>query len=282
MKVSPKAILDSIGVIPSKALGQNFLQDQNIVEKIVRLANLNPNSSVVEVGPGLGILTKELAKNSKSVVAIEKDKRLYSYLDSMDFGANVKFVLGDALKLNIRDVVVSNLIDEVRYIDDDWSLVANLPYNVATPLVLEVLRKTTFIKKLVVMLQAEVADRFLAETQSKSYGAVTVKLNYLSSVTKLMKVSPKVFFPAPKVTSTVVEIVRKKVGNSDAKFNEWLFTIIDEAFKTRRKMLRNSLMDYVTQENFELAQIVPSLRAESLTCEDFIRLATVSQPKIKV
>ncbi len=278
---SPKDILAAENIVPSKSMGQNFLCDTNVVSKIVRLARVGTDTNVIEIGPGLGTLTRELANHAKKVVAIEKDKRLYSYLKSAGLGPTVMLFCGDAVDMDIGMLLDSRSESDSNFGSNDnassgnkgnWTLVANLPYNVATPLVFKVLEEIHDIDKLIVMVQSEVVDRFLASPSTKTYGAVTVKLSYLADMKRLMQVPPQLFYPAPKVMSSVVEIVRKDDKPHDANFEKMLFSVIEEAFKTRRKMLKNTLGSIVPTEVFKSAAIDSSLRAENLTYLDFVRL----------
>ncbi len=266
-KGNPKLLLDEFGIVPSKALGQNFLFDQNIARKIVRLSDVNFDSNVVEVGCGLGILTSQLSESAKLVVGIEKDRRLFKYLSERPFNDNVRIVNEDALKLDM-----SFLLTESDPTCENWTLISNLPYNVATPLIIGLITKVSKIRSYIVMVQSEVADRFTAKPSTKSYGSVTIKLNYLATVDKLMNVPPHVFYPAPKVNSTVVRIQRKENKELQPNNIQELFNLIDEAFVNRRKMLKNNLFNSVSSGQFKIARIDPTLRAENLTVSDFIRL----------
>jgi len=262
-------LLAERGIHPSKALGQNFVVDQNTVDRIVRLSGVTPGSTVVEVGAGLGSLTLALAAAGVHVVAIEVERRLVAVLDEVVTGRDVEIVTGDAVRLDWGQLLAGR--------DGPVSLVANLPYSVATPVVVRVLEEAPTIGRLFVMVQREVGERWVARPGDDAYGAVSVKLAYWSEATLMGRVPPTVFVPRPKVDSVLVSIVRRDRPAVDpsvvpyARFE----TVVRTGFGQRRKMLRRSLAGTVEAAAFEAAGVSPSARAEELGVEEWGELARV-------
>jgi 16S rRNA (adenine1518-N6/adenine1519-N6)-dimethyltransferase len=253
-----------VTVVPKKALGQHFLVDENILGVIGRLAELQPDDVVLEVGPGLGILTRYLAERVRLVHAIEIDHALAEPLSTMlAEHENVRMVFGDALRLDLGTL-------EPR----PRKLVANLPYNIATPLVLETLEHVRSIERWCVMVQREVADRFFAEPRTKAYGAVSVLVQLSARKTGFHAVSPTVFRPRPRVDSALVAFTRS-AGPRLADVRP----IVEAAFAHRRKMLANSvaLTGLAPRARVEegLAAIgrPAQSRAEELAPSEFVALA---------
>jgi 16S rRNA (adenine1518-N6/adenine1519-N6)-dimethyltransferase len=253
-----------VTVVPKKALGQHFLVDENILGVIGRLAELQPDDVVLEVGPGLGILTRYLAERVQLVHAVEIDRALAESLSAMVAEHdNVRLVFGDALRLDLGTL-------EPR----PRKLVANLPYNIATPLVLETLEHVRSIERWCVMVQREVADRFFAEPRTKAYGAVSVLVQLSARKTGFHAVSPTVFRPRPRVDSALVAFTRS-AGPRLADVRP----IVEAAFAHRRKMLANSvaLTGLAPRARVEegLAAIgrPAQSRAEELAPSEFVALA---------
>ena len=269
-----KNILERFGLATKHHLGQNFLIDNNVIEHILSLANLNLDDRVVEVGPGIGTLTLGLLKHAGHVLSIEADKTLEPVLcEHKTHYSNFDFIIGDALKVNIEDLSLSTGGNPPNI------LVANLPYNVAATIILKYFQQNAAQKACVVMVQKEVADRICAAPGNKIYGAYTVKLNLYGHVTGRFEVSSHCFMPAPHVDSSVIRIDR-----NDNKYDmggvpmQFCNHVIDTAFAQRRKTIRNSMascgFDKVKlDEAFKVSNIRPSVRAETLTCEDFVLLA---------
>jgi 16S rRNA (adenine1518-N6/adenine1519-N6)-dimethyltransferase len=259
-----RRLLDQHGLEPSRARGQNFVVDPNTVRRIARLAEVGAGDQVVEIGAGLGSLTLALAETGASVTAIEIDSRLVPALRSVVEPAGVTVVEGDALRLD-WDALLA---------DRTWVLVANLPYNVATPLVADLLDGVPAIRRMLVMVQREVGERLAAGPGDEAYGAVSVKVAYWATAKVVGRVPPRVFHPVPKVESALVRIDRRPepaVGpDVDPK---WLFELVRTGFGQRRKMLRRSLASLVPPEAFVAAGIRPEARAEELSVGDWGRLA---------
>jgi 16S rRNA (adenine1518-N6/adenine1519-N6)-dimethyltransferase len=260
------SLLERHGVLVSRALGQNFLTDPNVAERIVRLAGVGPADKVIEIGAGVGSLTLALARAGAQVVAIEVDRHLLPALAEVLAGTEVKVVAADAMSFDWQSVLGG---------DERWVLVANLPYNIATPLVLDLLGSAVQIEKMVVMVQREVADRLAASPGDAAYGAVSARLSYFARARRLMRVPPNVFMPRPRVESAVVEIVRRDepaVPLHVASYGE-LDALLARAFGVRRKMLRRSLAGVVSDGAFAAAAIDSARRPETLTLPEWGRLA---------
>ncbi len=254
-----------MGVTPKRQLGQHFLADENILGVIGRLAALDADDVVLEVGAGLGVLTAYLADRVRLVHAVELDRSLERRLRGRLGGrGNVELVLGDALTLPLHELD-----------PPPGKLVANLPYNVATPIVVESLDRLPAIGRWCVMVQREVADRFFAEPGTKSYGAVSVLLRLTAERTGFHPVARTVFRPPPNVDSALVAFRRRRRWGSEYPH---LKRVVQGAFAHRRKTLANSLRlagfhaDRVA-DALEEAGFAPSVRAEALAPEDFPRLA---------
>ncbi|MFU0800572.1 MAG: 16S rRNA (adenine(1518)-N(6)/adenine(1519)-N(6))-dimethyltransferase RsmA [Xylanivirga thermophila] len=236
---SPKALNDIIsrhGFSFSKTLGQNFLIDRNILDKIIDGANISPGDNVLEVGPGVGTLTRELAGKAKDVVAVEIDKALMPILEeTLGDLDNVSIVQGDILKLDLYDLIA-------RYFDDErFKVVANLPYYITTPIIMNFLESGVPVDSIIVMVQKEVAQRMAAQPCSKDYGALTVAVNYYSKPRIITKAPASVFMPKPKVDSMVIALDRREEPPVLVWDKELFFKVIKSAFSMRRKTLLNSL-----------------------------------------
>jgi 16S rRNA (adenine1518-N6/adenine1519-N6)-dimethyltransferase len=267
-----RAIADELELRPKKSLGQNFVVDSNICQKIARLAAVKSADHVVEIGPGIGSLTLALLDTGARVTAIEVDSRLAARLPKTlsEHGAEkFEIILGDALEINS----LSN---------DANKLVANLPYNISVPVFLNFLERFPSIKSGIVMVQSEVARRLAATPGTKDYGAPSVKAAWWAKVELSDSVSRKVFWPIPNVDSSLVTFSRIEPVDRDEKLRKVTFSIIDQAFGKRRKMLRSALSDFFGgSSNAERALssigIDPTLRGESLGITDFVAIARANQ-----
>jgi 16S rRNA (adenine1518-N6/adenine1519-N6)-dimethyltransferase len=258
-----RQLLDQHHLAPRRDLGQNFVGDPNTVRRIATLAAVGPGDHVVEVGAGLGSLTLALAESGAAVTAIEVDDGIVAVLRDVVGGCdNVTVAAGDAMTLDWDGVLD-------REVDGGWTLVANLPYNVATPLVCDVLDEVMHVTRLVVMVQREVAERFAAGPGSPAYGAVSVKLAYWGRARILAHVPASVFVPRPNVESSIVEIVRHDPPPTPP---DELFALVRTGFGQRRKMLRRSLVDLVDADDFELSGVPPTARPEELDVAAWCRL----------
>ena len=260
------------GIRPSRALGQNFVVDPNTVRRIARLADVGPADRVLEIGPGMGALTLALAETGATVVAVEADRHLIPVLDE---------VVGDLDRVTVvhADAMTTDwpaVLDDL----DGWVLVANLPYNIATPLVADLLDDVPQIRRMLIMVQSEVADRLAATVGDAAYGAVSVKVAYWAEARIAGKVPASVFHPRPNVESALVAIRRRPEPAVDPAMvgHDRLFEVVRAGFATRRKMLRRALAGVVDPEAFERAGVAPESRAEELDVEAWGRLAVVGAP----
>ena len=250
-----------------KRLGQNFLIDPNIIRKIISLAELSSHDSVLEIGPGRGILTDALCQSAGRVTAIEIDPRLHTYLTERPTQfQNLTLVLGDAMTYPIEHLPPGTIV------------VSNLPYYLSTPLLFRLLEHQQRITRLVLMLQNEVADRLVAQSGSSAYGVLSVMAQYSADITKAFKVSPQCFRPRPDVDSAVVLLRTKERTGQTRDNRDQLATIVRAAFAHRRKTLVNSLRDQgYDQKHVEAAltalHLPLSIRAENLSLDEFIALS---------
>jgi len=256
-------LLERHDIRPSRALGQNFVVDPNTVARIARLAGVGDGDRVIEIGAGVGSLTRALVATGATVTAVELDRRLLVVLDEV-VGGQVRLVGGDALRLDWPEVLGGA---------DEWVLVANLPYNIATPLVLELLERAPTIRRMLVMVQREVGERLGATPGDKVYGGVSAKVAYWAHARVVGRVPPTVFVPAPRVESALVSIERRAEPAVTGVARSELFAVIDAGFGHRRKMLRGALAGIVSPECFATAGVAPTARAEELGIEAWGRLA---------
>jgi 16S rRNA (adenine1518-N6/adenine1519-N6)-dimethyltransferase len=259
------------GVRPSKTLGQNFVVDPNTIRKICSVAELEPAARVLEIGAGAGSLTLALASAAAHVSAVELDRALlpvlHEVLDGLD---NVEIVRGDALRMDLGSF-------------DATSLVGNLPYNIATPLVVRILQEAPQVTELTVMTQREVGERLASGPGTKAYGPASVIVGFFAWARVAMRVSRHAFYPMPRVESVVVRIVRRTVLPDVDR--QMLFAVVRAAFGQRRKMLRRSLAPVARSapaaaRALERAGVDPGSRAEQLGVDEFVavtrHLATAS------
>lgn len=278
---SPKQIKDTLdkhGFKFSKSLGQNFLIDGNIVRKIVHESSITKDDFVLEIGPGMGTLTEELALNARRVVAVELDRKLLPILDeTLKEYDNVEIVYGDILKTDVKQ-----LIDE-KFDGGPVKIVANLPYYVTTPIIGKFLEEELNLDSIIVMVQKEVAERMVSKPGSKSYGALSIFVQFYSNPKIVVKVPNTVFMPQPKIDSAVIRLdIKKDLPNIDRKK---FFLIVKAAFSKRRKTIINSLSSYgfdLDKESFKQALEKTGIRleerAENISVEDFIKLSTILPP----
>lgn len=260
-----RRLLELHGLEPTKSLGQHFVVDPNTVERIARLSGVGPRDRVVEIGPGLGSLTLALAATGAEVTAVEIDARLVPVLRSV-VPESVRVVEADALRVDWGALLGPA---------GTWSLVANLPYNVATPLVIGLLESVPQITRMLVMVQREVAERLAAPPGGREYGAVSVRVAYFATPRLAGQVSAEVFHPRPNVASALVELVRREqpaVAPEVASYEE-IGALVRAGFAGRRKMLRRSLAGLVVAEAFARAGIDATARAEELGVAAWGKLA---------
>ena len=263
-------LLAAHGLHPSRALGQNFVTDPNTVRRIARLAGVGEGDRVVEIGAGLGSLTLALAETGASVTAIEVDRGIVPVLRTIVEPHGVRVIEADARTIDWPVLLGA----------DRWTLVANLPYNVATPLVADLLDDVPQIERMLVMVQREVGERLAAVPGDDAYGAVSVKVAYWAHAEVVGRVPRSVFLPKPNVESVLVRIERRDAPAVGADVDpEWLFSVVRAGFAHRRKMLRGALAGVVTVEQLEAAGVAPTARAEELDVEAWGRIAREAAPR---
>jgi len=256
-----RELLDSASLAPRRDLGQNFVADPNTVRRIAELAHVGARDRVVEIGAGLGSLTLALADTGADITAIEVDGGVVPVLRDVVAGRpNVHVLEADAMRLDWDQLLAGH---------DDWVLVANLPYNVATPLICDLLDGVPAISRMLVMVQREAAERFAAAPRTSAYGAVTVKAAYWGTAKVVGHVPASVFVPRPNVESALVAITRHDPPASDP---DTLFMLVRAGFGQRRKMLRRSLSGIVAPDTYDVAGISPTARPEELDVEAWCRL----------
>ncbi|MGE8081865.1 16S rRNA (adenine(1518)-N(6)/adenine(1519)-N(6))-dimethyltransferase RsmA [Peribacillus loiseleuriae] len=276
--IRTQEILKKYGFAFKKSLGQNFLIDTNILRRIVDHAELNEESGAIEIGPGIGALTEQLAKRSKKVTAFEIDQRLLPILkDTLSPYDNVTVILEDILKANVEKVIA----EEFAGIDDVM-VVANLPYYVTTPIILKLLTENLPIRGLVVMLQKEVADRIAAKPGTKEYGSLSIAIQYYTEAETVMIVPKTVFMPQPNVESAVIRLMKRAKPIVEVKDEEFFFTVTRSSFAQRRKTILNNLTSQLPDGKSKKDQILraleqtgvdPTRRGETLSIEEFGRLS---------
>ncbi|EHG23940.1 16S rRNA (adenine(1518)-N(6)/adenine(1519)-N(6))-dimethyltransferase RsmA [Selenomonas noxia] len=265
-------ILNAFHLRASKRLGQNFLVDAGVVQKIVAAAELTREDTVLEIGPGIGTLTQGLAETGARVVAVELDKKLPAVLaETLRGYDNVTVVPGDILKLDIPALI--NLGAGERF-----KVAANLPYYITTPILMALLEQRLPIERLVTMVQKEVAVRMTARPGSKDYGALSVAVQYFTVPQMVTDVPPRAFMPAPAVTSAVIACRVREVPAVQPADEKLFFRLIRAAFGQRRKTLLNALTGAgltkeMSRAGLSAAGIAENMRGEQLSLEDFARLS---------
>ncbi|MCY3786564.1 MAG: 16S rRNA (adenine(1518)-N(6)/adenine(1519)-N(6))-dimethyltransferase RsmA [bacterium] len=260
-------LLRRYDVRPRRSLGQHFVVDPNTVERVVRCAGVSPGGRVVEIGAGCGALTVGLADAGASVLALEIDDRLLGALEEVTAGRDVEVRHADATDLSAW----APRLEAGTPPGGAWKLVANLPYNVATPLLLDVLDRLPQITEMVVMVQREVAERLAAPPGHAAYGLPSLKVACWARASVLGSVPPTVFWPRPRVSSALLGV--RRCPEPAAGNVEELVGLARRAFGQRRKMLRSSLREVVGQAAFEAARVDPTARPGELTVGDWSRLA---------
>ena len=270
-------IRDRFGLQPSKSLGQNFITDGNIVRQIIDGAGITENDLIIEIGPGIGVLTSAIAERAAFVTAVELDKRLIPVLaETLAEYENVRVINADILKTDL-DQIICEAREEGRF-TGNVRVIGNLPYYITTPIIMKLLEDQVPCDSITVMMQKEVADRIRSAPGSRTYGAISACVQYYCRVTKVTDVSKGAFIPRPKVDSTVLNLepLEERIEVADEKA---FFRCVKAAFAQRRKTLLNSLsagggMDKNTvRKILEAADIDPGRRAETLTVEEFGRIA---------
>lgn len=273
-----RAVLERHGFTFKKSFGQNFLTDTNILQKIVDTAEIDENVNVIEIGPGIGALTEFLAENAAEVMTFEIDERLVPILaDTLRDFDNVRVVNEDILKSDLQA-----RIKEFANPNLPIKVVANLPYYITTPILMHLIESGSPFSEFVVMMQREVADRISAQPNSKSYGSLSIAVQYYMTAKVAFIVPRTVFVPAPNVDSAILKMVRRDQPAVGVKDEAFFFKVSKASFTHRRKTLWNNLTSYFGKSNevktklesaLDNAELSPSVRGEALGLQEFARLA---------
>ncbi len=268
-----KRIMESSGFSFSKALGQNFIVNPSVCPRMAEMCGADKECGVLEVGPGIGVLTNELCKVAKKVVAVELDKRLPEILaKTLSDHDNVKIVSGDIMELDLHKLI------EDEFAGMDVVVCANLPYYITSPVIMKLLEEKLPIKALTVMVQKEAADRLCAQLGTRECGAVTASVRYYSEPKLLFKVSAGSFMPAPKVDSAVIRLDVRQTPLVEIRDEKLFFRVVKASFAQRRKTVVNSISSSLSLDKVSVASVMekarlnPLSRAEQLTLEDFAAL----------
>ena len=269
-----KSVMGKHGVTFNKGLGQNFLVDPEVCPAMAEAAGLDENTCAIEIGPGVGVLTAELAKRAGKVLSFEVDNRLLPVLaETLSDFNNVEIINEDVMKADLPGII------EEKCKGMEISVVANLPYYITSPIIMLLLESKLPIKNITVMVQKEAADRLCAEVGSRDGGAVTVAVSYYSESEKLFFVPRESFLPPPKVNSEVIQLTVRKEPPVKVENEEFFFKLVKAAFSQRRKTAENSISaglginKSIVAEALENAGLERTVRAEKLTMEDFEALA---------
>lgn len=268
-----KKIREEYGFKFSKSLGQNFLTDKNIIDEIVDGAGIEPEDTVLEIGPGIGVITYEAAQLAKKVVAVEIDKSLLPILaETLSEYDNVKVINEDILKLDINKLIEDEGMENVK-------IMGNLPYYITTPIIMKILEEGVKASSITIMMQKEVADRIKAGPGTKAYGALSVAVQYYCTVDKVASVPRSVFVPQPNVDSVVLRLNIRSEKAVKLDNEKLFFDCVKAGFGQRRKTLLNSLQKVngvdknIVMQSLASAGIEESRRAETLTIEEFALIA---------
>lgn len=266
-------ILKKYNISANKSLGQNFLINDEVIEKIVDSANVNKEDLVIEIGPGLGTLTAKLLERAKKVIAIELDNRMISILnDRFSLFENFELINEDVLKVDLNEVIHKENIKSVK-------VVANLPYYITTPIIMKLLEDKLDIESITVMIQKEVAKRLTAEPGDKLSGAITYAVNYYCEPEEVIIVPNSSFIPEPEVESEVINLKIRKEPPVEVKNEELFFKLIKASFMQRRKTLLNGITNSGLMNKEEAKELLlkveldERVRGESLSMQDFANLA---------
>lgn len=273
-----KAVLERHGFTFKKSFGQNFLTDTNILQKIVDTAEIDKNVNVIEIGPGIGALTEFLAENAAEVMAFEIDERLVPILeDTLRDHDNIKVINEDVLKADLQ-----TRVKEFKNPNLPIKVVANLPYYITTPILMNLIESKIPFAEFVVMMQKEVADRISAEPNTKAYGSLSIAVQYYMTAKVAFVVPRTVFVPAPNVDSAILKMTRREQPLVEVKDEDFFFRVSKISFVHRRKTLWNNLTSHFgkseevkakLEQALENANIKPSIRGEALSITDFARLS---------
>lgn len=273
-----KEILATYGLTAKKSLGQNFIIDTNILKNIVEAGEVTKRTTVIEVGPGIGALTEQLAKKAGKVIAFEIDDRLLPVLaDTLSPYTNIEIIHEDILEVDLKAFYASHLMDAEEIV-----VVANLPYYITTPIILRFLESTLPIDRMILMMQKEVASRLSASPSTKAYGSLSIAVQYYMDAEIAFTVPKTVFMPQPNVDSAIIKLSKKNKVGFNVEDEKLFFTLTRTAFVQRRKTLWNNLQvtfgkETETKEKMmnalETAGIDPARRGETLSIEEFATLS---------
>lgn len=273
-----KFIMNKYNIKANKSLGQNFLINEEVVNKIVESSEISKEDLVIEIGPGLGTLTKFLLEKAKKVICIELDSKMITILnDRFRLYSNLEIKNKDVLKVDLKNLIKNEKeVNEVKNV----KIVANLPYYITTPIIMKLLEEELDLESITVMIQKEVADRLIAIPGEKNTGAITYTVYYYSIGEKITEVQKNSFIPEPEVTSEVIKLTIRNKAPINVKNKELMFNIVKNAFMQRRKTLLNSLNNSnIFSSKDEGAKILKEIgleenvRAERLTLQDFAKIA---------
>lgn len=271
-----KKIMDGLGIRFNKALGQNFLIDQTVLDSAIDASGIDEDYGVIEVGPGIGTLTAELSKKAGKVVAIELDRSIAEYLKKAFVAYdNVEIVQGDALKIDLKEIIEEKM-QGLKVV-----VIANLPYYITTPLIMKFLEDDLPLESITVLIQKEVAERIVADAGTKEYGAISVAVQYYSSPEIIRTVPPESFMPPPKVTSAIIKMDIKNHTKPEVSNEKRMFRVVKAAFGQRRKTLVNALSSSFDVPKEELTRIVTDvtgsekIRGEQLDLRQFIQISEI-------
>lgn len=244
-----------------KRFGQNFLQDEVLINKIVDVIKPSPKDNLIEIGPGQGALTFPLLERCKKMTAVELDRDLVQFLEQMTERSQLTVISQDVLTVDFNQF------------EGQLRLVGNLPYNISTPIMLHLLQSGFDIKDMHFMLQKEVVDRLAAQPGTKQYGRLTVITQYCCDVIPLFEVPPTSFKPEPKVMSGIVRLIPKKLSTDEIALLEKLREVAKQAFSMRRKTLKNNLKGLLVDEDYLKLDLDPKCRSEQLSVRQFVKIA---------
>lgn len=271
-----KQILAESGFKFSKSLGQNFLIDENVLDKMIVNGGINKDVNVLEIGPGFGTLTQKLCQNAKKVVAVEIDSTVIPILtqNTEEFD-NLKIINADVMKTDLKKLIADEFGDE------PVKVAANLPYYITTPIIMMLLENELKVDDIIIMIQKEVADRIAAKPCTKDYGALTVAVNFYSNAEVIVNVPPSAFIPQPKVSSSVIRLAVRNEPPVNVKNKKNYFKVVKASFGQRRKTLLNALSNsgITNKPKDELSALLEGVgisgqrRGETLTLEEFAIVA---------
>ena len=273
-----QAILNTYKIQANKSLGQNFLIDDCVIEKIIESSNIEKEDLIIEIGPGLGVLTERLLKKSNNVVVIELDKKMIEILQNrFCLNKNLEIINDDVLKVDLEKLI-KNKKEQTNI--NKVKIVANLPYYISTPIIMKLLENRLEISEIIVMVQKEVAQRLGAETGKREAGAITYAVEYYAQATPIIDVPKESFIPSPKVESQVIKLEVRQNPKIEVEDEKLLFNIIQKSFMQRRKTLSNALINNKildskekVEKMFKTLEIPSNVRGENLTLEEFGKIA---------